>query len=113
MRSVPGAIANGLSGIKVRHLVSLSVEHVINSTSNALLVPEISFTAFLRPWAVFVRPLPINSQLTSGICFECHECPLCFQPTNRDDGVSVIRSHIDRMKTPLSLRASFTYREVN
>jgi hypothetical protein len=63
MRSVPPRGSGWVSIVKVRQVIALPVQYIVNSSFNASVVPQPPPAAFVCPRAERMRPKPILPQL--------------------------------------------------
>ena len=68
MRSVLGAVTGSV--FKVRQLISLPVQYVLDRLSDTSLIPQISFAAFFSPRRRVMQPTSILAQLSSRVGLE-------------------------------------------
>ena len=113
IQSVP---PRGTSGWVFNHqvwqVISLTVQHIINGSGNALFIPESSFAALVGPRTESVRPKTNLPQLPRRVRLKLvqHKRLLTIRGDNRMD---VICPYINCLQVPFPFVASFTDRRFN
>jgi hypothetical protein len=91
--------------IKLRRLVSLSVEYIVNRLCDAALVPQVSLAALLGPRSRVPTPTPVLAHLFSRVGFECGQRALGFSRPDTYDDMNVVCPDVQSMKIPSSIIA--------
>jgi hypothetical protein len=112
MRSVPprssGWVGALCSIIKVRRVISLTVQYVVDCSGNALFIPQPSLATFICPGAERVTPQTILSQLPGRVRLERTKHMRRFLVTCRHNRMNVICAHIDCLQVPIPNLARLT-----
>src|SRR6267378_4202119 len=95
MRSVPPCGSGWVSIIKVRQVISLSVQYIVDCSFNASFVPQPPLATFVCPRTESMRPKTILSQLPGRVRLKGIEYKSGSLVTCRHNSMDVICAHVD------------------
>jgi len=96
--------------IEIRQLVSLAVQHVIDRSVHAFVIPQVAFAAANRPRTILFTPNAALPHMSRCVCLQCLEHLRRAFGTRVYNDVSMISPYIYCIKYPITEMASFLYR---